>query len=125
MIVPKKQGNKSRLDPVEESETLGHGIVGRTYIECIVIRKPYSRNPLRAQGIELDDYVVVNTHLSFHYQALTLGLTVLNTFDASYYHPGVGAADSGDDFGERSPGFGTSLIPTIGRSYRLTLGVSF
>jgi len=37
LIVPKKRGNKIRQDPVEESETPGHGPVGGTYGGCIEI----------------------------------------------------------------------------------------
>ncbi len=88
-------------------------------------RTLYSRNPLRAQNEKLESYFTVNTHLKLNYQKLNFSLSILNLFDEAYYHPGTGAADSGNDFEQRAQGFQNSLLPQVGRHYRVKLTYAY
>ena len=88
-------------------------------------RKLYSQNPLRAQGQEVDAYIVLNGAVSYSYKPFRATLKILNLLDNEYFHPGVEQADSGDDFTERSLGFRNSLIPQPGRSASLQLTMDY
>ena len=50
---------------------------------------------------------------------------VKNLFDEKYYHSGVEAAASGDDFEQRSQGWANSLIPQTGRNFMVTISMFF
>ncbi len=87
-------------------------------------REPYLRNALRGNRT-IDDYITVNTALTYQYEPFSASLKILNMLDVDYYHPGAEAANSGDDFSQRSLGYQNSLIPQVGRSYWLNLNWSF
>jgi len=80
-------------------------------------RELYLRNPLRKQGEEIDAYVTFDTNLRFEWNYLSVTFKVKNLLDEGYFHPGVEAANSGNDFSQRSQGYQNSLIPQTGRSF--------
>jgi iron complex outermembrane receptor protein len=92
-------------------------------------RELYLRNPLRAEGREIDSYVVFDLNLRYRFEHAALAFKINNLFDQGYYQPGIEQADSGDEFfdGEgnpqRAPGFRNSLLPQVGRHFMLTLSV--
>ena len=87
-------------------------------------RKLYSRNPLRAQGRDLDSYLVLNGTLNYVHRGLTVSLKVLNLLDGQYFHSGLEQAASGDDFAVRSGGFTNSILPQPGRSYLIKVALN-
>jgi len=88
-------------------------------------RKLYTRNPLRGQGEALDSYFTLNGVIGYQYEPFDISLKVLNILDEHYFHPGVEAANSGNDFTQRSKGYMNSIIPQAGRSFWLNVGISF
>ena len=54
-------------------------------------------------------------------QYYSISIKVNNLFDHQHMLPGIKAADSGNDFTQRSLGFTNSLIPQNSRSVWLTL----
>ncbi len=93
-------------------------------LNYVGVREPYLRNPLRGQR-KIDDYVTLNTALTYHYEPFSVTLKILNALDAEYYHPGAEAASAGDDFTQRSLGYQNSLIPQDGRSFWLNVQWQF
>jgi outer membrane receptor for ferrienterochelin and colicins len=92
-------------------------------------RRLYARNPLRDPtrpdgGRTLDPYLVLDAHAAATVGGVRVGLKVRNLLDATYLHPGVESASSGDDFTQRSAGFHNSLLAQEGRSVWLTLTTS-
>lgn len=88
-------------------------------------RELYGTNPLRAQGIELDDYTVADLYTEYRYQNYYVGLAINNIFAAHYQHPGIGAADAGIDDSQRALGWFSSVLPQPGRSAYLSLGLHY
>jgi len=94
-------------------------------------RELYLRNPLRNEDFKIDDYWLVNSHLNFKFDAFSIGLSINNLFDTSYFHPGLAQANSGMEFNDaqgnplRSQGFNNSLIPQLERNYSVTFSTSF
>jgi iron complex outermembrane receptor protein len=88
-------------------------------------RALYGTNPLRAQGIELDDYAVADLYAEYRYHNYYAGLGIDNIFDAHYQHPGIGAADAGVDDSRRALGWFSSVLPQPGRSAYLSLGLRY
>ncbi len=88
-------------------------------------RELYTRNPLRAQGEKLDSYFTLNGTVGYQYDPFNISVKVLNILDEEYFHPGVEGANSGNDFTQRSQGYMNSIIPQAGRSYWVTLGLTF
>lgn len=88
-------------------------------------RALYGTNPLRAQGIELDDYVVGDVYAEYRFQRYHAGLGINNIFDAHYENPGIGAADAGIDDSQRALGWFSSVLPQPGRSVYLSLGLRY
>ncbi len=88
-------------------------------------RELYTRNPLRAQGEKLDAYFTLNGVMTYRYNPFDISFKVLNMLDKDYFHPGPEAANSGNDFSQRSQGYINSLIPQPGRSFWIILGMRF
>ncbi|MDM8567304.1 TonB-dependent receptor [Candidatus Halobeggiatoa sp. HSG11] len=88
-------------------------------------RELYTRNPLRSQDEKLDSYFILNGVVTYHYKPFDISFKVLNMLDKDYFHPGVEAANSGNDFSQRSKGYMNSILPQPGRSLWLNLGVEF
>jgi len=88
-------------------------------------QKLYTRNPLRGQGETLGSYFTLNGVASYSYEPFDISLKVLNILDENYYHSGVEAANSGNDFTQRSKGYMNSIIPQAGRSFWLNFGIHF
>ncbi|SFC98483.1 TonB-dependent receptor plug domain-containing protein [Pseudoalteromonas denitrificans] len=102
-------------------------------------RKLYLRNPLRADGIKLDSYMVFNANIGIKFENIRLDLAVNNLFNTAYYHPGLVQANSGDvsldEKGNlaryangnlvRSGGFHNSVMPQVERNYSLIFSMSF
>ncbi len=104
---------------------ISHGVSINVRGRIISDRTLYSRNPLRAQGKDLDGYQVVDTSLLFDKDDYHLTVAIKNILDAKYFHPGAEQADSGDDFSQRSAGFRNSLLPQPGRSFNVILSLNF
>lgn len=83
----------------------------------------YTRNALRAKNRVLAPYALFNGNISYTIDKLTLGLKINNIFNHHFLMPGVHAADSGDEFSQRSKGFYNSLIPNPGRFFMLNIGI--
>lgn len=86
-------------------------------------RMLYTRNALRARGEVLPAYAVFNTNVYYCLDQVTLSFKVNNVFDQKAMQPGVHAADSGDNFSQRSQGFYNSLIPNLGRFFLAELSL--
>jgi len=86
-------------------------------------RNLYGSNPLRAEGRELDAYVVGDLYSEYRYEDYYVGLSVNNIFDAHYENPGIGAADAGTDDSQRARGWFSSVLPQPGRSVFLSAGL--
>jgi iron complex outermembrane receptor protein len=81
----------------------------------------YSRNPLSKQGIKLGSRVIFDLAINYTSLDYSINLQVKNLFDHQNMLPGIKAADSGNNFTQRSLGFSNSLIPQASRSLWLTL----
>ena len=81
----------------------------------------YSRNPLSEQGIKLGSRAIFDIAAIYNSQNYSISLKVNNLFARQNMLPGINAADSGNDFTQRSLGFTNSLIPQNSRSVWLTL----
>ena len=81
----------------------------------------YTRNPLSKQGISLGSRVIFDLAVNYTNVNYSINLKVKNLFDHQNMLPGIKAADSGNDFTQRSKGFNNSLIPQGSRSLWLTL----
>lgn len=94
----------------------------------VASRELYTRNPLRAEGFEIDSYVTFDVSVGYDFGSGDLMLKVKNLFDEDYYHPGVEGASAGRDdgtFSRRSRGFQNSLLPQEGRNLLLSLNWQF
>ncbi|EAY30167.1 TonB-dependent receptor [Microscilla marina] len=80
-------------------------------------RSLYTRNALNARGHTLAPHAIFNTNVSYNIDRVTLSVKVNNMFNHHFLQPGVHAADSGDNFSQRSNGFYNSLIPNPGRFF--------
>lgn len=85
----------------------------------------YSRNPLNEQGIEIGSRVLFDAAIQYQYQSWLFTAKALNIFDREVFAPGVGKANSGNDFSSRSLGFNNSLTPQPGRSLWFTTQYNF
>ncbi|PCH95964.1 MAG: ligand-gated channel protein [Gammaproteobacteria bacterium] len=85
----------------------------------------YSRNPLNAQAIKIGSRVIFDAVINYQYSAWIITAKALNLFDRKVFAPGIGKADSGNDFSKRSLGFNNSLTPQPGRSLWLTAQYQF
>jgi iron complex outermembrane receptor protein len=85
----------------------------------------YSRNPLDDQGIEVNSRVIFDAAIQYQYHSWILTAKALNIFNREVFAPGVGKANSGNDFSNRSLGFNNSLIPQPGRSLWFTSQYNF
>ncbi len=94
------------------SESMAWNIKG-SYIHKTPL---YSRNPLTQQGIEIGSSVTFDTTFTYRHDAWLFTAKALNVFNREVFAPGVGKADSGNDFSKRSLGFNNSLAPQPGRS---------
>jgi iron complex outermembrane receptor protein len=86
-------------------------------------RLVYSENALRVRNYKIAPYFTMDAALSCKYKVATLSVKVKNLTDASYFHPGLEQADSGDDFSKRSLGYRNSLLPQAGRTFMLSLNI--
>jgi len=93
-------------------------------INYIGERNLYLRNPLRAQGREVDEYFTLDTAINYNWKNLRVTFKVKNLSDEAYFHPGPGSADSGNNFSQRSAGYNNSLVPQLGRSLSLNFRYS-
>lgn len=85
----------------------------------------YSRNPLTTQEIEVASRVIFDTAFSYQSTQWLFSLKAMNIFDRKVFAPGVGKANSGNDFSQRSLGFNNSLSPQPGRSLWLAAEYTF
>ncbi len=85
----------------------------------------YSRNPLTEQGIEIGSRVIFDMAINYQYSPWFFTVKVLNIFNREVFAPGIGKADSGNDFSKRSLGFNNSLSPQPGRSLWLSAQYQF
>jgi len=85
----------------------------------------YSRNPLSDQGIDVGSRVIFDMAIKYQYSSWIFTAKALNIFDREVFAPGVGKADSGNDFSNRSLGFNNSLTPQPGRSLWFTTQYQF
>jgi len=89
-------------------------------------RELYLRNPLRAEGVKVDSYLVFDLNFRYEFSRYSLAFKVKNLFDKEYYQPGTEAASGGDTFFNeegspaRATGFNNSLIPQVKRNYMIT-----
>jgi iron complex outermembrane receptor protein len=104
---------------------IGRGMHVNLRARYIGERELYGTNPLRAQGIELDDYAVGDAYAEYRHQHYYAGLGINNIFDAHYENPGIGAADAGIDDSQRAQGWFSSVLPQPGRSVYLSLGLRY
>ncbi|MCJ8346966.1 TonB-dependent receptor, partial [bacterium] len=89
-------------------------------------RKLYLRNPLRRDGKSLGSHFLVNTAVTYEVKkGVDIVFKVVNIFDKNYFLPGGESASSGDNFNEPSQGWHNSVIPTPGRSFYVSLNMSF
>lgn len=84
----------------------------------------YSRNPLNEQEIEVASRVIFDATTNYQHHHWLFSLKALNIFDRKVFAPGVGKADSGNDFTKRSLGYNNSLSPQPGRSLWLSVEYS-
>ncbi len=80
----------------------------------------YSRNPMRQQG-RLDGYFVLNGTVTLKQNHWSMALKINNILNKKYFHPGIDAADAGNDFTNRSLGFHNSILPQPERNFMVNL----
>ncbi|WP_177207944.1 TonB-dependent receptor plug domain-containing protein [Pseudoalteromonas denitrificans] len=85
----------------------------------------YSRNPLNIQNIKVASCMIFDASLSYKISSWNFTFKALNIFDRKVFSPGVGKADSGNDFSKRSLGFINSLTVEPGRSVWLSVRYQF
>jgi outer membrane receptor for ferrienterochelin and colicins len=85
----------------------------------------YARNPLHAENKRLPSHTTLDGNLIYTVKKIDISLKIKNIFNKMYYQPGIGAADSGDNFENRSLGFNNSLLPQTGREYYFSLNYTF
>ncbi len=88
-------------------------------------RDLYLRNPLRAEGKRADGYALFNLNIGYRTKQYSLAFKINNLFNQGYLQPGLEQADAGDDFTQRSLGFRNSLVPGVGRNYKLSFSYKF
>lgn len=88
-------------------------------------RELYSLNPLRADGKSLPSYLVWDINIAKNLDNWRFDFKIKNLFNKSYFHPGVEAANSGDEFAERSLGFNNSLLPQVKRQFSFMVNYQF
>lgn len=86
-------------------------------------RELYSRNPLSAQGVTLDEYWYFSGNIAITYEHLTLRIKGNNLTNEQFLHPGPENAVAGNDFSTRSSGFINSAIPQPNRNFEISLAV--
>ncbi|MCF6436281.1 TonB-dependent receptor [Pseudoalteromonas sp. MMG022] len=102
-----------------------------TRFNYVSSRHLYLRNPLRAQGIKLGDYLTTNLNLTWRSDRLSVHVKINNLFDSQIYHSGLGPADSGNAFTSadgnlsRTQGFYNSVLPQVGRNWEVVVTASF
>ncbi len=87
--------------------------------------KLYSRNPLSIQGVEVGGRMIFDLALNYDIGQLRTSVKVENLFDRKVLAPGLRKADSGNDFTQRSKGYGNSLTPLPGQSLWLSVVYTF
>ena len=111
---------------LDVTRNLGFTVLGR-YNSA---RKTVSTNPLGTvpESLVLDANLVVRELLV---PGLSLSFKVTNLLDATYYHPGIQEADSGNTPGSwvdntwvGSGGYFNSWLPQPGRAFALQLGIT-
>jgi len=85
----------------------------------------YSRNPLRQQDYQTSSYWHSHLNLLYKVDDFDVALRVMNVFNSGFFYTGGEQANSGIDFSERSKGFRSSLVPSVGRNYQLMLTIRF
>ncbi len=72
----------------------------------------------------MQPYFLWNLVVSGGYGPFWGSFAINNLIGSEYFHPGGQAADSGQNFSNRSLGYYNSLIPQPGRSFVFTLSVA-
>ena len=85
----------------------------------------YARNPLTEQGIQAASRVIFDAAINYKQDNWQVNVKAMNLFDREVLAPGVGKANSGNDFSQRSQGFVNSLSPQPGRSLWLAVNYTF
>ena len=74
----------------------------------------------------LDPYFVFDTGFTVNFQNYGFfTFKILNVFNEYYVHPGVGNANAGNYYYERSGGYDSSMLPQPGRSFMVNLTLTF
>jgi len=81
----------------------------------------YSRNPLNEQNIKVSARIIFDAAVVYQQQSWQLSFKMLNVLNRQVLAAGTGKADSGNNFSQRSLGFGNSLIPQPSRSLWFSL----
>lgn len=85
----------------------------------------YSRNPLAEQEIEVASRVILDATIIYQQSQWLFSFKAMNVLNRKTFAPGVGKADSGNDFSKRSLGFNNSLSPQPSRSLWLAAEYKF
>ena len=85
----------------------------------------YSRNPLTEQNIKVGSRMIFDCAISYQHAQWQFNFKAMNIFDREVFAPGIGEANSGNDFSNRSLGYFNSLTPQPGRSLWLAAEYNF
>ncbi|MCB1144820.1 MAG: TonB-dependent receptor [Leptospiraceae bacterium] len=84
------------------------------------------RRIVQHEDRKLSPYIVFDTGFTFNFKEYGyFTLKILNLFNEYYVHPGVGNANGGTYYYNRSGGYDSSLLPQPGRSYMFNLTLTF
>ncbi len=84
------------------------------------------RRIVQQEDKRLQPYFVFDSGFTYNYGEYGfLTFKIMNVFNEYYVHPGVGNANAGNYYYARSTGYDSSLLPQPGRSYMLSLTLTF
>ena len=84
------------------------------------------RRSVQQEDKKLAPYFVFDTGFTYNFPDYGfLTFKIMNLFNEYYVHPGVGNANAGNYYYARSTGYDSSLLPQPGRSYLLSLTLTF
>lgn len=84
------------------------------------------RRSVQQEDKRLDPYIVFDSGFTYNFPDYGfLTFKIMNMFNQYYVHPGVGNANAGNYYYDRSTGYDSSLLPQPGRSYLLSLTLTF
>jgi outer membrane receptor for ferrienterochelin and colicins len=84
------------------------------------------RRTVQQEDKKLAPYFVFDSGFTYNFPDYGfLTFKIMNVFNEYYVHPGVGNANAGNYYYGRSTGYDSSLLPQPGRSYMLSLTLTF